>query len=90
MYIITKIWLFLFTAYRNRDSPDGNVYTCNNTRIYSDDRDVRLQNTIPTRTEAFPGFKVAGYTFYGMFMLLQSFHKTTTLERVILACKRIA
>ena len=66
-----------------------NVYT-RKTRIASDDRDVRLRSTIPTRTKAFLGFKVASYTFYGTFMLLQNFHKTTTLKKVFLARKRIA
>ena len=42
-----------------------------------------------TRTKAFFSFKVAGLTFYEMFMLSQSFHETTTLEKVILTCKHI-
>ena len=66
--IIADIWLFLFTAYRNCDFQNGNVYT-RKTRIASDDRDVRLRNTIPTTTKAFLEFKVAGYTSYGTFML---------------------
>ena len=57
-----------------------NVYT----------RKTRIASTIPTRTKAFLGFKVASYTFYGTFMLLQNFHKTTTLKKVFLARKRIA
>ena len=87
--IIADIWLFLFTAYRNCDSQNGNVYT-RKMRIASDDRDVRLRSTIPTRTKAFLGFKVAGLTSHGTFMLLQSFHKTTTLKTFLLARKRIA
>ena len=57
---------------------------------YSDDRDVRLRSTFTTRTKAFLGFKVAGYTFNGTFMPLQSIRNTTTIEKVILTRKRNA
>ena len=66
--IIAEILRFLFTAYRNRDSQNGNVYT----------RNVCITTIamsvfeVATRTKDFLGFKVAGYTFYGTFMPYQS------------------
>ena len=57
---------------------------------YNDDREVRLRSNFTTRTKDFFGFKVAGYTFHGQLMPLQSFYESTTHEKVILTRTRIA